>query len=180
MQHDDKLLITRMQQGDRTAMQVVYDRYKDDLLTVARCLLGDHWTAEDCLHDVFVGFVAGLRQLKPNGSLKGYLVACVSNRARDHLRRQVRQVPMADSAEHLPAQAPGPVTQLVAKEQVHAVQTALGRLPYEQREIITLRLHGDLTFREIALSQGVSLNTVQARYRYALERLARLLSGEQP
>jgi len=48
-------------------------------------------------------------------------------------------------------------------------------LPYEQRETITLHLHGGLTFREIAEHQDVSINTAQSRYRYGLDRLRSIL-----
>lgn len=55
------------------------------------------------------------------------------------------------------------------------VRAALERLPPEQREVVTLKIWGDLTFREIAETLEVPLNTVASRYRYALERLKEVL-----
>lgn len=52
---------------------------------------------------------------------------------------------------------------------------ALAELPVEQREVITLHLHAEMTFREIALQLGHSINTVQSRYRYGIEKLRTLL-----
>jgi RNA polymerase sigma-70 factor, ECF subfamily len=51
-------------------------------------------------------------------------------------------------------------------------------LPCEQQEILILRLHENLKFREIARLQGVSVKTVQSRYRYGLEKLRALLNAE--
>jgi len=51
----------------------------------------------------------------------------------------------------------------------------MAELPVEQREVITLHLHAGLTFREIALQLGLSINTVQSRYRYGIEKLRTLL-----
>ena len=52
----DRRLVQRLQRGDVEALQQIYHRYKEDLLTVAMFLLGEVHTAEDCVHDVFVHF----------------------------------------------------------------------------------------------------------------------------
>ena len=49
-------------------------------------------------------------------------------------------------------------------------------LPYEQRETIVLRLHGDLRFRQIAKLRNVSIKTIQSRYRYGLDKLRSTLT----
>jgi RNA polymerase sigma-70 factor (ECF subfamily) len=51
-------------------------------------------------------------------------------------------------------------------------------LPYEQREAIVLRLHGDLRFRQIAEIQEVSTKTAQSRYHYGLDKLRSRMNGE--
>ena len=48
-------------------------------------------------------------------------------------------------------------------------------LPVEQRMVISLKLHGGLSFRAIARDIGMPLGTVQSRYRYGLDRLRREL-----
>jgi RNA polymerase sigma-70 factor (ECF subfamily) len=55
---------------------------------------------------------------------------------------------------------------------------ALRELPYEQREVISLRMEMDMTFHRIATLQNTSTNTVKGRYRYAMARLRSLLNGE--
>ena len=51
-------------------------------------------------------------------------------------------------------------------------------LPHEQRETLMLKLKSNMKFREIAKIQGVSINTVQGRYRYGLQKLRAQLNGE--
>ena len=51
-------------------------------------------------------------------------------------------------------------------------------LPYEQREVIILHLKGEMKFKTIANLQDVSINTVQSRYRYGLEKLRSLFNEE--
>jgi RNA polymerase sigma-70 factor (ECF subfamily) len=44
-------------------------------------------------------------------------------------------------------------------------------LPCEQREVVLLKIDGELTFAQIAVVMGTSINTAASRYRYALEKL---------
>ena len=180
---EDWLLIRRLRQGDRTALARVYQKYKDDMLTIANCLLIDLAAAEDCLHDVFVGFASGAAELRPGGNLKGYLLTATANRARDRLRAKTRQkenVSLADMAD-LADDPAEPTAGLIDCEETTRLYNALAELPYEQREVITLHVHGKLRFRQIAKRQGVSTNTVQSRYRYGLDKLRTLLkAGARP
>lgn len=51
------------------------------------------------------------------------------------------------------------------------IQSALGRLPEAQREVLVLKIWGELTFDEIARELDIPLNTAASRYRYALAAL---------
>lgn len=169
-------LIRRLRGGDQEALREIYEIYKSDLLGVAVCLLVDLAAAEDVLHDVFVGLAAGNGHLGSPRNLHRYLVACVANRARDHLRSSARRsVPIAQTHDVIAA-SDGPDQTLVARDEAERLYRALERLPYDQREVMILRLRGDMTFREIARHQGISSNTVQSRYRYGIEKLRTLLN----
>lgn len=175
---DEQRLFRSLQRGDQTALRSIYERYKDDLLTVASCLLADRAAAEDCVHDAVVAFAAGAAGLRLRGSLKGFLATCVANRARDQLRRRARHVSLdaADDDSRLAAAGADPAAEAEDREEAARLHHALGELPYEQREAIALHLHGGLTFREIARQQGISINTVQSRYRYGIGKLKDLLT----
>jgi RNA polymerase sigma-70 factor, ECF subfamily len=56
------------------------------------------------------------------------------------------------------------------------IETALKTLPDYYREVITLKIWGDLTFEEIAETLDIPMNTAASRYRYALEKLRRTLT----
>ena len=60
------------------------------------------------------------------------------------------------------------------RERAQYLQEALNKLPENQREVITLKIWGDLTFSEIAEALGVPANTAASRYRYGLESLRQL------
>jgi RNA polymerase sigma-70 factor (ECF subfamily) len=61
---------------------------------------------------------------------------------------------------------------------MHQLGEAMRQLPPEQREVIALRFEAGLGFRQIAHMQDVSINTVQGRCRYGMEKLRSALNGE--
>lgn len=60
----------------------------------------------------------------------------------------------------------------------HAVESALATLPEEQREVLVLKIWGELTFAQIAVTLAISSDTAASRYRYALQRLQAALKQE--
>jgi RNA polymerase sigma-70 factor (ECF subfamily) len=176
---EDRELVDRLRRRDRDALRRIYEKYKDDLLTIAACMLADRADAEDCLHDVFVSLSADSARVRPDGNLKGYLVTSVANRSRDRLRRRKRRDQAGQTAGRTVGEnvagAPDPAAPMIQREECDRLYRAIAALPIEQRTVITLRLHGEMTFDEIARREGVSGNTIRSRYRYGLEKLRTLL-----
>jgi len=173
---EDKLLIWKFNRGNREALRGIYEKYKDDLVTLSAALLTDVASAEDVVHDVFVGFIESSRKFRLTGSLKGYLATCVANNARNRnkagRRYQKVEAGVAISEENRP--------DVVAMfgEELRRLSCALGQLPYEQREVLLLHSYSGMKFKTIAQQQKVSINTVQGRYRYAVDKLRSMLDGE--
>lgn len=175
--NDEQRLIERIHRGDMDAVRTVYMAFKDDLLAIAWGLLRDRGLAEDVVHDVFVSFVRSVGDRRLRGSLRGFLATCSANRARDILRRQKRQKDHA--ADVLPPESDAePQHQAQHNDLIRRLQGGLMTLPVEQREVLLLKTRGDLTFRQIAQIQGVSLNTAQGRYRYGMDKLRSFFNGE--
>lgn len=175
---DDELLKWQFKRGSRSALQRIYEKYLNRLLTLAMALLNDSAAAEDVVHDVFVSFAESAHRFKLTGSLKSYLTTCVANRARDRIRTQRRNPDHLDGSAPLDSDARGPAQAIISTEEAQQVNHALSQLPDDQRQVVALHLKGELKFREIAALQGVSINTVQGRYRYGLNKLRILLNGQ--
>ena len=175
---EDQRLLKRLRAGDKDALRRIYEKYIDDLLRVALSLLFDIQAAEDCIHDVFVDLAGAANNMMIHSNLKSYLVSCVANKARDWLRKRIRQ--STGQARQLCPQpiSSNPARQVVDAEESARVIEALAELPYEQREVFVLRIQGEMKFREIAGQLGVSINSVQSRYRYAIEKLRAILDEE--
>ena len=175
---EDRLLVWRFNRGSKDALRRIYEKYKDDLLGLAVTLLRDRSVAEDIVHDVFVSFARSCGTFRLNGTLKGYLSTCVANGARDRNRSKSGRDTGLDAAEAAGSNSPGPAEYAVGCEESDKLEDLLGRLPYEQREVIVLHLHHGMRFREIAKALDVSINTVQSRYRYGLDKLRSIVNSE--
>lgn len=176
---EDRRLLWRLKRGDKDALRLIYEQYEGDLLTLAANLLHDPATAEDVVQDVFIGLVRSVPRLELRRTLRAYLATAVANRVKDHYRRKSRASPASlEDAGEVPAGGEGPVQMAIDDEQMRKLRSALEQLPYEQREVITLRVHADMKFREIAGHQKTSVKTALSRYRYGLDKLRSILNGE--
>ncbi len=176
---EDKLLIWKFNRGNREALRGIYEKHKDDLVTLAAALLTDVNLAEDVVHDVFVSFIESARKFRLTGSLKGYLATCVANNARNRIKANQRRYGMAlDGANPTAADSDSPEHRAMFGENLSRLSYALEQLPYEQREVLMLHSYSGMKFRTIARQQNISINTVQGRYRYAIDKLRSMLNGE--
>ena len=174
---EDELLKWMFKYGSRDALQRIYEKYQDYLLTLAIALLNDINAAEDVLHDVFVSFAGAAEGLQLRTSLRRYLTTSVLNRARDGFRRKKIRAAQADANDPAVPATERPEEAVVLAEETQRLTAALAELPVEQREVVTLRLSAGLKFKEIAHLQATSVPTVQARYRYGIEKLRALVPG---
>ena len=176
---EDKLLIWKFNRGNRNVLRGIYKKYKDDLVTLAAALLNDVSSAEDVVHEVFVSFIESSRKFRLTGTLKGYLATCVANNARNRnkARRTHRSIAL-DEASPAQLDSYNPEFTAIFGEELRQLSWALGQLPYEQREVLILHTYNGMKFKAIAGQQSVSINTVQGRYRYALDKLRSMLDGE--
>jgi len=176
---EDKRLIWRLQRGRVDALRLIYDKYKLDLLKLAILLTGDVNHSEDVVQDVFLKLAESYDRISDHGNLRNFLITCLMNRIRT-LRR--------DSQRHQAVRIDGPVIETartgapdqwaMVNEQMQRLSEAMVELPLEQREVVTLRFEGGMGFRQIARIQNASINTVQGRYRYGMEKLRSLLNSE--
>ena len=173
---NDKLLVWKFKRGDTDAALSVYAKYRDYLLTLAAGLLNDRSNAEDVIHSVFVSFAERIGDFELTGSLKSYLSTCVANRVRNINKLKSSKNVELQAAAHVVSTSVGPEQAVVRSEEIARLEEVLKYLPYEQKEAVMLHLKGGMKFMQIAEIQDVSINTVQSRYRYGIEKLRSLLS----
>jgi RNA polymerase sigma-70 factor (ECF subfamily) len=140
----------------------LYELHGTGLLAYSQVLLRDRSAAEDVLHQVFVKLLQG--RVAINGQPVHYLYRAVRNASLNYRRDHSRETELTANREWL--EAP-PGLEAVGL----AIQSAVDELPEEQREVVVLRVWGQLTFEEAANALDIPANTAASRYRYGLAKL---------
>jgi RNA polymerase sigma factor (sigma-70 family) len=158
--------------GNTETWRELLARHGPALVLFARQWLGTHADAEDAVQDAFVRLLKAAK--RPDDEL-AYLFSCVRTAAIDAARTRARRR-RVDEKRSSPESVFEPLPEQA--ELSGAVESALARLPDEQREVVVMKIWGGLTFSQIAAALGISPNTAASRYRYAIQRLESSLAHE--
>jgi RNA polymerase sigma-70 factor, ECF subfamily len=179
----DEILMTRVAQGDRAALETLYDRHAPAVLGVCYKIIGDRALAEDVLQETFwrAWQSAGTYQAQ-RGSFAGWLFRIARNLAIDtYRRRRVRPQVITETADANPILDEMSDPNVDIPEQVQSnlqaqqVRNALATLPPEQRKVIEMAYFYGMTRQEIAEATGEAHGTIHTRARLALQKLREAL-----
>ncbi len=166
----------------RKAVEEAYFKESAGLLGRAKRATRNILDAEDALQEAFASALGNLEVLSMVENIPGWLFTTLRNRLSDlWRRRRVRSGSgETDLAEETLAQiavAAGisPLDSLVREELIDALAVAMGALPRAQREVLEGQVFEGLTFKELSERSGDSINTLMARKRRAVEKLAAAL-----
>ena len=181
----DRALIAEFQQGNERAFDVLFARHRDQVYTKLYLLVRDHDVAADLFQDVFIKVVDVLRSGRYNeeGKFLPWVLRIAHNAGIDHFRRQ-KKMPMSRGTEefdllgNIPQEGPNREDELIEARIVSDLQELVVQLPEEQREVIHMRVYKGMSFKDIAESTDVSINTALGRMRYALINLRRMMAEQ--
>jgi RNA polymerase sigma factor (sigma-70 family) len=166
----------------KSAIERTYRERGRGLLAWARRHAPDAETAEDVFQDAFIRALTNADALSLVEDLGAWIFSAMRNRLVDlwrgeGSRRRAGAIDLPeDVLEGVAAQAGLDARdQLQRKEMLAALEVAIEALPAPQREVIRAQALGGIGFRELAEKTGVSIDTLMARKRYAIRKLAAAL-----
>jgi RNA polymerase sigma factor (sigma-70 family) len=163
----------------RSAIERTYRERGRGFLAWAKRHAPDAETAEDILQDAFIRALASVSVLSPVEDLAGWIFSAMRNRLIDLWRGEgarrragATELPQ-DVLERIAVRAGlDPQDQVLRNEMLAALEMAIDALPAPQREVIRAQALGEVEFKELAQATGVSIDTLMARKRYAIRKLA--------
>ena len=177
----DDELIALYREGSSTAFNTLVLRYDAPLHTYIRMSVNDGVLADDIFQDTFMKVILTLREGKytGQGKFKAWVTQVARNLIIDHFRRvKVKNVISEwdesfreELSERLPSEERNAEEELIRQSEHRALHDWIAKLPQAQREVLQLRYLEDMSFKEIAMQTGVSINTALGRMRYALINL---------
>ena len=166
-------VLARASGGDEAAWEVIVGRYARRVFALAHSRCRDGELAEEITQSVFVTVAQklGAGEYTERGRFESWLFRVAMNRLRDEIRR-VRRHAIPTEPRALGALA-GPSG--AQREDLTALRAAMEQLGDADREVIELRHHGQLSFRQMADLTGEPLGTLLARHHRALRKLRQLI-----
>ncbi|MFN0133100.1 MAG: RNA polymerase sigma factor [Phycisphaerales bacterium] len=164
--------------GRPEAWRRLVERYSRRVFALAKSRCRSSEVAEEVTQSVFatVATKLGRGGYSEQGRFEAWLFRVAMNRIRDEVRRVARRGPMGGSEAALNAEAKA---QAMPAE-LAGLRSAMERLSEADREIIEMRHHAGMGFREMAALLNEPLGTLLARHHRALRKLRDLMKGEEP
>lgn len=180
----DSKLIDLYLSGDNNAFKELLYRHKDSLYGYIYYLLKDSDLADDFFQDTFIKAITLIKQSVY--SEKGYFYTWLCKIAHNMIIDYFRKNKINNISQTYYAEQPSSELfkhfiventiqdNIIEKDQLEELNYLISLLPQGQKEIINLRFYQNMSFKEIAETLNISINTALGRIRYAILNLRKL------
>ena len=183
---NDSVLVKGYMDGCEHSLAVLIKRHKLKIYNFIYSKVFDRDIAEDIFQDTFIKVIKTLRKgaYQEEGKFLPWVMRISHNLVIDHFRKSNR-IPIFESKDEFDIfqiigdDAPNIESNMIDRQVVEDLQKLIIELPDDQREVLTMRLYKDMSFKEIAETTGVSINTALGRMRYAVINIRKLIVEHQ-
>lgn len=179
---DEELAISYVR-GNNRAFDELLSRNQSKLFSYILFVVIDEDKANDLFQETFVKVITKLHQGRyvDSGKFGAWIMRIAHNVIMDWYREQRSRNLIEPTDENDLSNLSGNeildsnVENRYVNDQIMVdVKNMMNMLPPTQREVVFMRFYQDLSFKEIAETTGVSINTSLGRMRYAILNLRRM------
>jgi RNA polymerase sigma factor (sigma-70 family) len=187
---NDAQVLLRMSDGDDTLIAAAVNSQTPRLRAFVRRYVADWADVEDIVQETFSELVAAYRLMQPVEHVAGWLLRVARNRIIDRFRARSRESALIDPRaghgeadpervldEWLAPVADGPDAAYARDVLTDELASALDELPPQQRAVFVAHEIEGRSFRDLAASTGLSINTLLGRKHAAVRHLRRRLEA---
>lgn len=187
---DDSILVRDYIDGNEKAFEVLVMRHKDKIHRYILLKVKDQLLAEDIFQETFIKVIRTIKlgSYNEDGKFLPWVMRIAHNLVIDHFRKanKVRMISETSSKNEefnifstLALEELNVQDQITMDELKNQMVNLIEHLPDSQREILKQRIFQDMSFKEIADMEDISINTALGRMRYALINLRKLIEKYQ-
>lgn len=183
-QANDRELIQAYISGNDKAFEILLNRHQNQIYTKLITLVRDRDVADDLFQETFIKVINTLKEGRYNeeGKFLPWVMRIAHNLAIDYFRKG-KKMPMVRSDEY------NDVFATISNDDLHIedklcrdqtlsdVKRLIRFLPEEQRTVVMMRHYYGMSFKEIAESCDISINTALGRMRYALINMRKMVDA---
>ena len=182
----DKQLIDKYLNGNHHSLEILIHRHKKRVYSYILMVVKDVQLAEDIFQDTFIKVINTLRSgtYKEEGKFLQWVMRISHNLIIDHFRKSKR-IPIVENSEDKDIFDTINILEFSVEDRMvteqihHDVRSLIDYLPAEQKEVLLMRHYYEMSFKDIAESTNVSINTALGRMRYALINLRKLIEEKE-
>lgn len=183
----DDVLVKLYLEGNNVAFDTLLERYQDKLYRYIFFLVRSREVTEDLFQETFVKAIVNLQQgrYQSDGKFAAWITRIAHNLVIDLFRQERNEnlisndesgIDLLNSAKF----SEGTIeSQMVNKQVLKDVARLVEELPEAQREVVRMRFFENKSFKEIAESEGISINTALGRVRYAISNMRRIAAEKR-
>jgi RNA polymerase sigma-70 factor (ECF subfamily) len=176
----DEDLVLRVQQGDKSAFDLLVIKYQHKIIQLVNRYVKDPSEAQDVAQEAFIKAYRALGDFRGDSAFYTWLYRIAINTAKNYLVSRARRssnyqvdIDDAEALENAP-QLQGmdtPERLLLYQEIIDTIKTAIDNLPEEMRTAIMLREFEGMSYEEIAVAMDCPVGTVRSRLFRAREAI---------
>jgi len=181
----DQELIHLYLKGNESCLEILIKRHKRTVFTAIYLMVRDRMLAEDIFQETFIKIIKTLRNNRYNeeGKFGPWAARIGRNLAIDYIRKKKRDMTITDSEgndifSYLRIAEESVEDKIIRNQTERSIKDLVKLLPEEQKQVLIMRHWGDMSFKEIAETTGVSINTALGRMRYALNNIRKMMEQQ--
>lgn len=183
---DDRVLVNAYINGDEKSFEALLARHKDKMYRFIFMKVRDTALAQDIFQDAFIKIVNTLKAGNYNeeGKFLPWAMRIAHNLVIDHFRKSNKVKMISESSSqredfnifHTLSLEDENIQETITREELEGQMVGLiDHLPESQRDILLMRIFKEMSFKDIAELEDISINTALGRMRYALINLRKMI-----
>lgn len=169
-------LINRCKDGDSSSFGSLIKLYRKQLYGYLFRLLGERTIAEDVFQEVLIKTWKAIRKYSDEQKFSSWLFTIAHNCSMDELRKRKKENFFVEHDDQVIEDNTNLLKEMEKQELIAKINSSINLLTTKQKNVLLLRIEGELSYKEIAKVTNEPLNTVLSHMNYSIKKIRKSLT----